>query len=367
MLPLIISFYLFYFSLQSTVPYCLNPQGNEVDWYVIFLFPTSAASDNKLHYGYLDSNSYSELEDYTYSEDSFPPTLITKFVTEGKSDRLNYFFWNDDRATKEESSSHGCPKTMAHAKGSLVYNEDSGAFLQHSLPRFPTRTNENEMLTELPGNSGLYGQTFLCISVTKDTANYITELLNYEYVSVNYGVKKDNVNSPPDKWVEKLIENSYDKSWDIDGTYYISSIGGEKFTVHLRSYRVNYIPFDEPIRSFYQSSFYVRTWTRPASAESLCEKYKLLNVKEVKFLDYDYISTKEHSKWAVALKKDIVCFADVNHTEAQKSRGGSIICFENEAISKIMRKAVVDNDTCDEIFRGNLRTVGEGRVVDLGD
>ena len=124
----------------STKKVCLNPLGQEVDWYAIFFMP-----------GYYDPN-LSSLEYYLYDVNNFPPTHITRFTLSDETD-FNYFFWNDDKTVKDGSSSSAA-STKAHAKGSLVYDSTSGAFLLHSLPRFPTRTSENIVLEELPSNAG---------------------------------------------------------------------------------------------------------------------------------------------------------------------------------------------------------------------
>ena len=166
------------FSIYSSEKVCRNTKGQPVDWYAIFFMPRSVSSDNLIYYAYFD-NTLSSLEYYLYEESSFPPTMITAYVTNNaNNDNFNYFFWNDDQGTKE-SGSKNASSDRAHSKGSLVYDRDNGAFLSHSLPRFPTRTDNNELLTELPSNAGYYGQHFFCISITKDKAEKIVELLNY--------------------------------------------------------------------------------------------------------------------------------------------------------------------------------------------
>ena len=66
----------------------------------------------------------------------------------------------------------------AHSKGGLVYDNDTGAFLLTSLPRYPTRDSENNLYIEMPNNTGIYAQDFLCISIDKKTSEKIVELLN---------------------------------------------------------------------------------------------------------------------------------------------------------------------------------------------
>ena len=329
----------------ATDKVCRNPSGTEVDWYVIFFMPQTASSDNKIHYGYFD-NTQKSLNYYLYEESTFPPTRITSYVTSNSSATdFNYFFWNDDLTTKD-GSSKSASSERAHAKGSLVYDKNNGVFLLHSLPRFPTRTSDNEILTELPSNGGVYGQHFLCITVSKTTAEKIAELLNYINISNNASVKKDNVNSSANKWITALINNKYDSSYPKELQTTIKSKNGVDFNFISKSYLNKITPYDTTVRSIYSDDFYVRTWTKPSLAPAICEEYSLFNVENVQFGEYGYAKGKEHSKWAISVFKYITCFGDLNHCESQSNRGGNIVCFENEKLHNIMKNAVNGIDSC---------------------
>lgn len=335
---------LLFFSKCTTNKVCRNTKGAEVDWYAIFFMPKSASSDDQIYYAYID-NTLNSLEYYKYKESTFPPTMITAYVTKATTSDFNYFFWNDDLTTKD-GESESASSERAHAKGSLVYDINSGAFLTHSLPRFPTRTKANEILTELPSNAGVYGQHFFCITVSKTTAEKIAELLNYINISNNASVKKDNVNSSANKWITALINNVYDTSYPKELQTTIKSKAGVDFNVISKSYLNKVTPYDTTLRSIYYDDFYVRTWTKPALAPAICEEYSIFNVENVKFGQYGYSKGKEHSKWAISVYKYINCFADLNHCPSQANRGGNIICFQNEALHDIMKGAVVDIDSC---------------------
>ena len=320
---------------------CLNPSGQEVDWYAIFFMPASISGNNEIVYGYFDPN-FSNLQYYKYDINTFPPTHITRYTLGDETD-FNYFFWNDDKTVKDGSSS-SATSSKAHAKGTLVYNSISGAFLLHSLPRFPTRTSENIVLEELPSNAGSYGQTFLCISVNKETAEIIAKLINCVNVCINKSVDSDRVNSTPNKWIQNLISNKMDSSCTIEHITKIKSLSGVEFTFYGKNYKDKIIPYDTTMREIYQDHFYVRTWSRPSLAPAQYDTYNLVNILEVKYDSYEYEVNKEHSKWGITHKKNIVCFADLNHTESQKERGGHIVCFKNEKLHNIMKEAIKSID-----------------------
>ena len=98
------------------------------------------------------------------------------------------------------------------------------------------------------------------------------------------------------------------------------------------------------MREAYDDHFYVRTWSRPFLAPAQYDTYNLVNVIKVKYDSYEYDVNKEHSKWGITYKKNIICFSDLNHTESQKERGGHIVCFENQILHNIMKNAIISID-----------------------
>lgn len=330
---------------------CKDYQGNYVDWYVVFLFPNSTHPQKKLSYAYYDS-SLQDLKYFDYKEEEFPPNKVTEYAINAiaSSDSVNYFFWNDDKTCKDDEESKSASSSKAHAKGSLIMDSQNSVFLLHSLPRFPTRMLSGDVLREMPSNAGSYGQHFICISTNENTGYKLAEILNYINISNNRGVSKDMVNLTPNPWISKLITNKLNSSYPWFGTEKIESLAGEEFTIFYKNYKHTVIPFDSTLRQYYQDDFYVRSWTRPEIAPKICDftEYSIMNVLNVKFGNFQYVEGAEHSKWAVSKNKNICCFSDINHTESQAKRGGSIFCFVNEKLAKIMRNAIIEADTCPE-------------------
>lgn len=135
--------------------------------------------------------------------------------------------------------------------------------------------------------------------------------------------------------------NSTCKEGDVNK---IKSIGGVEFTFYGKNYKNKIIPYDTTMRQAYEDHFYVRTWSRPALAPPLNDTYNLVNVINVTFGKYSFDVNQEHSKWALAYSKKVVCFADLNHCESQKERGGNIVCFENKKLHDIMKSAITATD-----------------------
>ena len=184
----------------------------------------------------------------------------------------------------------------------------------------------------------------MCISINKETAEIIAKLLNCVNVSINKSVDSDRVNLTPNYWVQKLISNRLDSSCEIEHTIKIQSLSGVEFTFYGKNYKNKIIPYDTTMREAYNDHFYVRTWSRPSLAPAQYDTYNLVNVINVKYDSYEYDVNKEHSKWGITHKKNIVCFSDLNHTESQKERGGHIVCFENQILHNIMKNAIISTD-----------------------
>ena len=346
MYNIIILFFFLNFKTSKELK-CKNPSNQNVDWYIMTLFPKSS-TENILKYSYID-NTMNKLIFKEHSDETFPPNYITNYILENeKNNNINYFFWNDDMTVKGEKKGKSCPKNKAHAKGTLVYNKENGVLLQHSLPRFPTRTKKNKVLIELPSNTGKYGQHFLCISISKKTSEKIVELLNYIQAKINKSVLKDFVNEEPNEFVISLINEEYKETYPEFLISEIISLEGKKFKIFSKSYLHDEIPYDNTIRQEYKDSFYIRSWIKPNLAPEICEEYNILNALTVKFGDYSYSKSKEHSKWAVSENKNIICFSDLNHCESQSIRGGNIFCMDDYVISNIYRNAIIEKGSCDD-------------------
>jgi hypothetical protein len=326
----------------KTKKVCLSPENKAVDWYVLFLFPSTADPAGNLKYGYFDNES-TTLTILSYNEEHFPGLkVIPQFLSEG----TNYFFWNDDMTSESGDKSSGRGK--AHSKGGLFFDDREGVLLSHSLPRFPWRTESGDVIGTLPPNAGIYGQTFICLSLDATNALKVVESLNIINPALVLKVDSDSVFSPANDNVEKLIKNRQDSKLENTKIIEIQSRGNSKFKIFSKSKNEESLPWDSLIPKHYSDGFYVETWTKPDLIESSCtdKSKKIFNVQHLKFGDIQYTQNQEHSKWAVGIKKNIACFGDLNRTGSQMSRAGNTICFEHDNLANIMRSAIVGYEDC---------------------
>jgi deoxyribonuclease-2 len=316
----------------------VNPSGDEVDWYSIFMIPKSSSGTDTIAFGYMDSTS-TTMKYTQYKKGNFPPISMTSSIKLKSVKNVNYFFWNDDTGGSVSS-------TKAHSKGALVYDKDGGYFLSHSLPRFPAIIKE-EISDDFPDNAGIFAQSWLCVSISKTEAIKIANELTITNPQVYINVDEDMVDSPPNEIITKLIKNRGDPKLPKEHQVSIESKGKIKFDIFSKSKEKNDLQWDYIVPSFYSDSFYSETWTKPERLPNVCDqKYQVLNVLTLKFGKFEFAYDNEHSKWSVAKKKNVICFGDLNRTESQKSRGGMVTCFENTKLAGAVRDTITDYEKC---------------------
>jgi deoxyribonuclease-2 len=302
------------------------------------MIPKSSSATEEITFGYFDSAS-TTIKYMQYKKGNFPPITMTSAVNIKTSKNVNYFFWNDDTGSSTSS-------TKAHSKGALVYDKDGGYLISHSLPRFPEIVKDL-IANDFPENAGIYAQSWLCISITKENAITIAGELNIINPQVYINIEEDQVDSPPNPVITKLIKNRGDPKLPDEHESVIQSKGKVEFDIFAKSKDYNDLQWDIMIPKTYEDNFYSETWTRPERLPNVCsEKFQVLNVLTLKFGKFEFGYDNEHSKWGVAQKKGIACFGDLNRTESQKSRGGMVICFENTKLAEIIRSAITDYEKC---------------------
>lgn len=144
-----------------------------------------------------------------------------------------------------------------------------------------------------------------------------------------------------------MIKNRGDPKLPSSQGITIFSKGNIYFDIYSKSKQYSDLAWDILIPETYEDDFFSETWTKPERLPSVCDKrYRVHNVLSLKFGQFKFHFDNEHSKWAVAKKKNIVCFGDLNRTESQKSRGGLVTCFENKILSETIREAITDYEKC---------------------
>jgi deoxyribonuclease-2 len=310
---------------------CINSKGENVDWYIILSFPKTS-NNGKATYAYFDNKS-NDITYLPYQKTTYPPLRLIKYFN-NKRRKTSYIIWNDGAS--------GNTTTKAHSKGALLYNNTSGVLLSHSMPKFPIIIN-NKFIKDLPDGSDKHGQHFICISTDHIGVLSIVKSLGIINPAIVAMYSDDDNNFRAEfSRLTKTDKDAQDYEYII-----IQSIRGTPFHIFSKGRDHINIPYDVYIPQYYEDRFFINTWTRPKQLESLCNtKLRVMNVRKLKFGEFEFDSNQEHSKWAVSSKSQIICFGDLNRTESQKNRAGNTFCFYNSKLAKVMREAIIDFDKC---------------------
>jgi hypothetical protein len=319
---------------------CISPEGALVDWSIIYTFDKNSTNmTNK--FAYIDEIS-NEFRLYDTKINNFPPLML---AMELNSKETTYIIWNDDATNGEVKPSYD--SSVAHSKGVLSFNSERGIYMIHSFPRFPFRDINGTIIDEFQDNFGYYSQTFFCMNIHFNQVNKILDsLLNIKPLVLLHNILEVH---EKDVLLYKKIENLVSKQVvesEITVTN-LETIKGLKINLFIKKRENEVIPWDADIPNFYKESFYVETWTRPELLPDVCKKgEEVLNMETLNILNVEFKNTNDHSKWAVAVNKDLVCYGDLNRTEEQTKRAGTIACFENKNIAKITRAFIQKYESC---------------------
>lgn len=314
---------------------CVTPTGKSVDWYFIFLMNREY---NK--FVYMD-NTMKDSKIFDLTIEDFPPLKLALSLN---SKDNNYIVWNDEPIISPEKPF----SKIAHSKGILAYNSDSGVYLVHSLPKFPSMssTKKDEIfLNELPNNQGSYSQTFLCVSFDYKNLYEVIDTLK----DIKIGVQSNYYGNSFDKDLDETVKNfdngnkSKTKQTEIT-VQTVTSIGGSNMNFFAKPKSVLELPWDGHIPGFYKEDFYVGTWTRPELLAPNCKKYKTFNILKYSVKEMTYNNTQDHSKWGHSEK--VFCVGDLNRTSSQLNRSGTVMCLKSALVSGIVGKFAEETDSC---------------------
>lgn len=247
-----------------------------------------------------------------------------------------YVMWND------EIPNGGTSSSKAHAKGVMGYDANSGFFLRHSTPRFPPHRSSG--YKGLPDNERIYGQTFLCTTVSLSELNRIAG----QYLVMNaqiYDQHTPQFASP----YRNITSFSAGTSTHNSAPQAIAfrTTGGTNFWDIAKSKSCSCSLWDH-VAIHYRQNMDVLSWGRPLepSACPPAAKYAVQNVLHINWGSIQYGETDEHSKWGVSKDHSTLCIGDINRMTSQLNRGGGATCFTNTATATAFAKLITSVAQC---------------------
>ncbi|XP_022085065.1 plancitoxin-1-like [Acanthaster planci] len=329
---------------------CKGADGYPVDWFIVYKLPQDSASsipEIRDGYGqmYMDVNnpvltlSSASLKDTNHA---IAYTLEEIYRNHGTGN-LAQVMYNDQPPPGKEIQSG----LYGHTKGVLAFDDDTGFWLVHSVPKFPLPSSKSY---NWPDNARRNGQTLLCVTYNYNQFEKIGQQLKYNYPWVyDNTIPPDLVGQTPS--IVDLVNNIHVTSPPWNCRLNLQSKNGQTFVSFNKAGKWGKDLYAGWIALDFNSGLYVETWQNGGrNLNSSCiGGLNVYNVKQVNLSGgSNFKGTKDHSKWAVATKSGLIwtCFGGINRQTSQMYRGGGAVCFENSNVHQTFYNAVAEYEPC---------------------
>lgn len=388
---LLLSFFLAGFA-DSIV--CRNEAGESVDWWIVYKIPLLQKDPDQrfrtgLSYAFMtgsqisqhNRNHLSQIPILTYDsvheswkfsdkniadQDSIFGQTISPLYQEDRQDKRSFLMYSDqppetddekDKVViKERSEKRKSSSSLAHAKGILAMDTNTGFWLIHSVPQFPDNVTSRKY--SYPSSGKENGQVALCISFEtgKELDHIVTQLLCMRANIYKYSMNAKFLETNPG--ISDLMARRWPKKV-AQSTQEIRSMNGVIFTSYARNSKSEKKDlYLEIIAPSIGSDLLVESWRRGSGdpLSSNCSfKFKVNNVRSVELTfnesrgpshtsAWSYL--EDHSKWAIGTEKPATCIGDINRMASQYKRGGGSVCLMDLQVWQVMKDSVHEVEGC---------------------
>ncbi|KAK3576071.1 hypothetical protein CHS0354_018342 [Potamilus streckersoni] len=259
-----------------------------------------------------------------------------------------YLMYNDETPTSLSDS-----LVYGHTKGVVAFGKSAGFWMLHSTPKFPPRQAEGYTW---PASGDIYGQTFLCISLSKSTIENLGIQLQYNYPQIydRYFPESLAAQYPQMAAVAMASSQKHPTKEPWYRQTRLSSLGGQEFRSFAKFSKFGKDLYSNWLAESLGSDLYVETWQKGAKKyklnSSCTTQFKVYNVEDITFSDkVTFKETKDHSKWAITTNSDSkiwTCIGDINRMSSQFHRAGGTACFQNPSVWKNFHMLISDYEPC---------------------
>ncbi|CAD8149190.1 unnamed protein product [Paramecium octaurelia] len=336
---------------------CIDHSGNAIDWWFILKMPTDKTfSVRGMDYLYCDANNNCGTFDWQTDQldDLTSPLQRTIAQIDFHDDNVMSVLWSDQPWNKNTISDR------AHSKGILSANINGDAFLiSHSTPTFPMLDDAyDQIVLGMPSSSQVYGQHYMCLSITTTEANRLaTEYIIAETLTNRANSPAAFATAFPQLY--QLKTNSRTKTYQTEsGTVLsaalqdsikISSKGGFKLTAYSKNENLVEDFYADVVAPALGVDLIMETWGNGTGGlqDPVCDQvpksYSNL-VRQHGAFSFSY--TKDHSKYGLTATSNNVCFCDLNRQTTQQKRGGVVYCFQHNSLWSIINQSFISRQSC---------------------
>eukprot|EP00794_Sanderia_malayensis_P011019 gene11019-12183_t len=348
--PFLLLLLLGLFPSKSEQLSCISDSGKNVDWFIAYKIPKKI--DNPIQdgygYAYMDAQTQGfRVSKFSANDKSSSMGATLQQVYENaekQKDSLAYVFYNDANPDGKEFF------TYAHSKGDIAFDNDSGFWLVHSVPKYPGYVAEGY---EYPHSGTYYGQMFFCVTFNASQFDAIGLQMRYngphihdsnfpasmteKFPNVYALLQEDFISDPPYNHSQRLVSSA-----------------GKKLTHFAKTKDFNADLYYMFVAPSLKTNLLAETWQHGSGKIGpSCQGYTVetiikLSVK-TSSSTFNFANYKDHSKFVVSKSSDLpyVCIGDINRMTTQYERGGGTLCTEDAYIWKIFHDLVVDTISCE--------------------
>ncbi|XP_034562078.1 deoxyribonuclease-2-beta-like [Notolabrus celidotus] len=320
---------------------CKNDNGADVDWYILYKLPQKKG-DGGLSYVYMDEStngwtlSRKKIDNISGSVGNTLKPLFDYY--DRKTEGFGYMLYND-----QPPPTYIAPASFGHSKGVVLLDRQTGVWLSHSTPKFPTYRSKEFW----PSSGTENAQTFMCVTYKYDQFKEIGLQLKYIH-AYSY----DSV--IPTTFYNELQCVAQRSCFPNKAPWFhkteLTSVGGSNFTSFAKYTRFKDDLYSGLLVFHLNQNLYVKSWGKmkaPLSSNcSLSIPYHVYNVKSINLTGQSFTNTADHSKWCVTAGEGWTCIADMNREESQMKRGGGAICTDNIAVWEAFYNLKSDCEKC---------------------
>lgn len=302
---------------------CKDMNGNKVDWYYVYKLPKITKHPHPFiekgvaFYSLDNYQQKFQLSESSMEERSQPIAQTLQQIYD-QPHMIAYYMYNDQPPDGTEKHSRG------HTKGVVAYDDNTGFWMIHSLPKFPRKDTYQWV-----DNASPNGQSILCVSVNSSEMEKIANQMLFNYPNVY------SSNLPPDKvgiapTFQKVVNGVHVENPPWTHKVSLESCDRQNFTHYAKFNSFGKDLYLDMVAPDLQSNLLVETWQRLRPLPSNCSfGYCVQNIRAIQFssLAVEFNSTKDHSKWAVSDARDkVICVGDINRAHSQYQRAGGTLC-----------------------------------------
>lgn len=312
----------------------LDENGKPVDWWFMYKVPkltqsAQSTSATGYEYAYFDAASTAvDRSPYTLDQNKGALHHTLDSIFNRPAATVGWILYNDEKPAIAGSRDDD---NLGHTKGVIAFDAATGTafWLLHSWPKYPA-----------PGQVGMptpmYGQTFICLSLSIKTATQIaTQMPTHQqpqvYLPRAGGLKQAGALYA---LTQPLPPNPPPSADVID----CKTKGGMRFKVLAKDREWNRDFWNDFVGPTLKADMDLETWIRGPVPPVIDSDgiHKTFDIKYINLgplgIHLAWPETRDHAKWGITKDVPWICVGDINRMISQRKRGGGTIAFQNQKL-----------------------------------